>query len=97
VTPFIPSQIVLRLDGRQHESTVRDRRQAPSRPKAARSWPTPSAPAGGLDIIVHVVGGSSAPAGGFAALDENEWRRALDLNLFLAVRLDRALLPTMHD
>jgi NAD(P)-dependent dehydrogenase (short-subunit alcohol dehydrogenase family) len=50
---------------------------------------------GGVDIIVHVVGGSSAPAGGFAVLDDAEWRRALDLNLFPAVRLDRALLPMM--
>jgi NAD(P)-dependent dehydrogenase (short-subunit alcohol dehydrogenase family) len=49
----------------------------------------------GIDIIVHVVGGSSAPAGGFAVLDDNEWHRALNLNLFPAVRLDRALLPTM--
>src|SRR5712691_10170467 len=50
---------------------------------------------GGVDIIVHVVGGSSAPAGGFAVLDDREWHRALDLNLFPAVRLDRALLPAM--
>jgi NAD(P)-dependent dehydrogenase (short-subunit alcohol dehydrogenase family) len=50
---------------------------------------------GGVDIIVHVVGGSSAPAGGFAVLDDNEWQRALDLNLLSAVRLDRALLPAM--
>jgi len=50
---------------------------------------------GGIDIIVHAVGGSSAPAGGFAVLDDNEWHRALDLNLFAAVRLDRALLPSM--
>jgi len=50
---------------------------------------------GGIDIIVHVVGGSSAPAGGFAVLDDQEWQRALDLNLFPAVRLDRALLPAM--
>jgi NAD(P)-dependent dehydrogenase (short-subunit alcohol dehydrogenase family) len=50
---------------------------------------------GGIDIMVHVVGGSSAPAGGFAVLDDREWQRALDLNLFPAVRLDRALLPTM--
>jgi len=50
---------------------------------------------GGIDFIVHVVGGSSAPAGGFAALDDGEWHRALDLNLFPAVRLDRALLPAM--
>jgi len=52
---------------------------------------------GGIDIIVHVLGGSSAPAGGFAVLDDNEWHRALDLNLFPAVRLDRALLPMMLD
>jgi NAD(P)-dependent dehydrogenase (short-subunit alcohol dehydrogenase family) len=52
---------------------------------------------GGIDIIVHVVGGTSAPAGGFAVLDDNEWQRTLDLNLFPAVRLDRALLPMMLD
>lgn len=50
---------------------------------------------GGVDIIVHVVGGSSAPAGGFAMLDDDEWQRALSQNLFAAVRLDRALLPGM--
>src|SRR3989454_6257240 len=50
---------------------------------------------GGIDILVHVVGGSSAPAGGFAVLDDGEWHKALDQNLFAAVRLDRALLPAM--
>ena len=50
---------------------------------------------GGVDIVVHVVGGSSAPAGGFAFSDDKEWHRALDLNLLAAVRLDRALLPGM--
>lgn len=50
---------------------------------------------GGVDIIVHVLGGSSAPAGGFAALDEEHWQRELNLNLLPAVRLDRALLPAM--
>lgn len=50
---------------------------------------------GGIDIIVHVVGGSSAPAGGFAVLDDGEWQRALEVNLMPAVRLDRALLPLM--
>lgn len=50
---------------------------------------------GGLDIIVHVVGGSSAPAGGFAILDDSAWQRELDLNLFPAVRLDRLLVPRL--
>lgn len=49
----------------------------------------------GIDIVVHMLGGSSAPAGGFAALSEAEWRKELDLNLFPAVRLDRELLPAM--
>lgn len=50
---------------------------------------------GGVDVLINVVGGSSAPAGGFAALDDAEWAKALDLNLMSAVRLDRALLPGM--
>lgn len=50
---------------------------------------------GGVDVIVHVVGGSSASGGGFAALDDAEWFRELNWNLMPAVRLDRALLPGM--
>jgi NAD(P)-dependent dehydrogenase (short-subunit alcohol dehydrogenase family) len=50
---------------------------------------------GGVDIIVHMLGGSSAPAGGYAALDDADWNRELGLNLMPAVRLDRALLPDM--
>jgi NAD(P)-dependent dehydrogenase (short-subunit alcohol dehydrogenase family) len=50
---------------------------------------------GGIDILVNVLGGSSAPAGGFAALDDMQWSRELNQNLMPAVRLDRALLPTM--
>jgi NAD(P)-dependent dehydrogenase (short-subunit alcohol dehydrogenase family) len=52
---------------------------------------------GGIDVLVHVVGGSSSPAGGFAALTENHWRTELDLNLMPAVRLDRRLIPQMLD
>jgi len=50
---------------------------------------------GGIDVLVHVVGGSSAPAGGYAALDDGEWQRELDLNLLSAVRLDRLLVPRL--
>lgn len=50
---------------------------------------------GGVDIIVHMLGGSSSPTGGFAALDDTHWQRELDLNLMPAVRLDRALVPDM--
>jgi NAD(P)-dependent dehydrogenase (short-subunit alcohol dehydrogenase family) len=50
---------------------------------------------GGVDILVHNVGGSSAPGGGFAALTDAHWQQELNSNLFAAVRLDRGLLPLM--
>ncbi len=50
---------------------------------------------GGVDIIVHTLGGSRAPSGGFAALSEQHWLDELNLNLLAAVRLDRGLLPGM--
>jgi NAD(P)-dependent dehydrogenase (short-subunit alcohol dehydrogenase family) len=50
---------------------------------------------GGVDILVNNLGGSAAPAGGFATLSEDDWLRALHTNLLAAVRLDRGLLPGM--
>jgi NAD(P)-dependent dehydrogenase (short-subunit alcohol dehydrogenase family) len=50
---------------------------------------------GGIDIVVNVLGGSSAPAGGFAALTDEEWQKEINHNLLPAVRIDRALLPSM--
>lgn len=50
---------------------------------------------GGVDIIVHMLGGSSSPAGGFRALSDDHWHQELNLNLFPAVRLDRHLIPDM--
>jgi len=50
---------------------------------------------GGIDILVNVLGGSSAPGGGALALTDAIWAQELDLNLMAAVRLDRALLPAM--
>ena len=48
-----------------------------------------------MDILVNVLGGSSAPGGGFAALDDAHWFNELNQNLMPAVLLDRALLPAM--
>lgn len=50
---------------------------------------------GGVDIIVHMLGGSAAPVGGFVALADDEWQKELNLNLFPAVRIDRQLVPDM--
>jgi len=49
-------------------STRRCRR---GRPQGARRFD-------GVDLLVHNVGGSSAPGGGFAVLDDDEWRKAID-------------------
>ena len=48
-----------------------------------------------VDIIVHMLGGSSAPAGGFMALSDTEWSKEIELNLLPAVRLDREFVPEM--
>lgn len=50
---------------------------------------------GGLDLLIHVAGGSTSPSGGFAALSEVDWEREIALNLMAAVRLDRLFLPGM--
>ena len=50
---------------------------------------------GGVDILVHNLGGSSSPGGGFAALTDELWLDEINLNLLAAVRLDRLLVPGM--
>lgn len=50
---------------------------------------------GGVDIVVHMLGGSSSPAGGYVVLSDDIWQQELALNLYPAVRLDRLLLPMM--
>jgi NAD(P)-dependent dehydrogenase (short-subunit alcohol dehydrogenase family) len=49
----------------------------------------------GLDILIHNVGGSAARGGGALALSDDDWQKAFDMNLFAAVRLDCAFLPSM--
>lgn len=50
---------------------------------------------GGVDILINVLGGSSAPSGGFQVLTDEDWMKELTLNLFSSVRIDRGLLPSM--
>ncbi|MEJ1974305.1 MAG: SDR family oxidoreductase [Lacunisphaera sp.] len=50
---------------------------------------------GGVDVLVHNVGGSHTPGGGFTAATEEHWQEELNLNLLAAVRLDRRLVPAM--
>lgn len=50
---------------------------------------------GGVDIVIHNLGGSVAPPGGALTSQDEHWDQALQLNLMAAVRLDRSLLPGM--
>jgi NAD(P)-dependent dehydrogenase (short-subunit alcohol dehydrogenase family) len=50
---------------------------------------------GGIDILIHNVGGSAAAGGGALVLSDEDWQAALDMNLLAAVRLDRGILPSM--
>ncbi|WP_276482316.1 SDR family oxidoreductase [Paraflavitalea pollutisoli] len=50
---------------------------------------------GRLDILVNNLGSSTTPAGGFAALSEEDWLSTLQANLLAPVRLDRGFLPQM--
>lgn len=43
---------------------------------------------GGVDVLVHMVGGSSASGGGFRALDDADWQTELDLNLIRTTAAD---------
>ncbi len=50
---------------------------------------------GGVDVLIHNVGGSATPGGGFAAITDELWEQELNVNLLAAVRIDRLLLPVM--
>lgn len=52
---------------------------------------------GKLDILVNNLGASGTPAGGFAALTDEDWESTLQTNLLAPVRLDRGFLPQMID
>jgi NAD(P)-dependent dehydrogenase (short-subunit alcohol dehydrogenase family) len=52
---------------------------------------------GGVDILVHNVGGSGQADGGVTTLTDDDWQSAINQNLLAAVRLDRAIIPTMVD
>lgn len=50
---------------------------------------------GGVDILVNNMGANLGPAGGFSTLSDDDWDKALQVNLLASVRLDRVLLPAM--
>lgn len=50
---------------------------------------------GRIDIIVNNAGANLSPAGGFSTLSDEHWNNDWQLNFMSAVRINKALLPTM--
>jgi NAD(P)-dependent dehydrogenase (short-subunit alcohol dehydrogenase family) len=50
---------------------------------------------GGVDIVVHNVGAAEVRPGSVTDLADDDWDQAFQVNLFGAIRLDRALVPSM--
>jgi NAD(P)-dependent dehydrogenase (short-subunit alcohol dehydrogenase family) len=76
-------------------SATRVIRADATEPGAAESVARMFAEEGGVDVLVHVAGGSAAHEGGHAAMTDADWDAELALNLLGAVRFDRALVPLM--
>ncbi|WP_328540886.1 SDR family NAD(P)-dependent oxidoreductase [Streptomyces sp. NBC_00344] len=54
-----------------------------------------AAAGGRIDILVNNVGSAPARPGGFLSVTEEQWRRTMELNLFVPVAVTRAVLPRM--
>lgn len=50
---------------------------------------------GKLDILINNLGSSETPGGGFEVLNDEDWEKTFQANLFAPVRLDRGFLPDM--
>ncbi len=50
---------------------------------------------GHVDVIVNNAGANTSPGGGYSALTDENWENELQLNLMSAVRINKALVPTM--
>jgi NAD(P)-dependent dehydrogenase (short-subunit alcohol dehydrogenase family) len=50
---------------------------------------------GRIDIIINNAGANLSPGGGFSALSDEHWNNDWQLNFMSAVRVNKALLPTM--
>lgn len=50
---------------------------------------------GGVDILINNVGAARTRLGGFLSITDEDWTTSLTLNLMAAVRMTRAVLPSM--
>jgi NAD(P)-dependent dehydrogenase (short-subunit alcohol dehydrogenase family) len=52
---------------------------------------------GRIDILINNVGAARTRLGGFLSITDEDWTTSLSLNLMAAVRMTRAVLPSMID
>ena len=52
---------------------------------------------GPIDILVNNVGATTPRVAGFLSITDEQWFTSINLNLFAAVRMSRAVLPVMLD
>ncbi len=52
-------------------------------------------PRGAIDILINNVGGAHPRVGGFLSITDEDWTSTMNLNLMAAVRMTRAVLPSM--
>ena len=50
---------------------------------------------GAIDILINNVGGAHPRVGGFLSITDEDWLGTMNLNLMAAVRMTRAVLPSM--
>lgn len=50
---------------------------------------------GRIDIIINNAGANTSPRGGYTTLSDDNWHNEWELNLMSAVRINKALLPSM--
>jgi NAD(P)-dependent dehydrogenase (short-subunit alcohol dehydrogenase family) len=50
---------------------------------------------GTIDILINNVGGAHPRVGGFLSITDEDWASTMNLNLMAAVRMTRAVLPSM--
>lgn len=50
---------------------------------------------GSIDILINNVGGAHPRVGGFLSITDEDWASTMNLNLMAAVRMTRAVLPSM--
>jgi NAD(P)-dependent dehydrogenase (short-subunit alcohol dehydrogenase family) len=50
---------------------------------------------GAIDILINNVGGAHPRVGGFLSITDEDWESTMNLNLMAAVRMTRAVLPSM--